>query len=76
MESNRCGLHVQLQQTAFSKYEMALDVCSFVSSSEVALLYLLHALWQPGAMSVSLHRSVGEVHRLMESNRCGLHVQL
>jgi len=42
---------------------MALVVCSFVSSSEVALLYLLHALWQPGALSVSLHRSVGEVHR-------------
>jgi len=42
---------------------MALVVCSFVSSSEVALLYLLHALWQPGALSVCLHRSVGEVHR-------------
>jgi hypothetical protein len=41
---------------------MALVVCSFVSS-EVALLYLLHVLWQPGALCLSLHRSVGEVHR-------------
>ena len=41
---------------------MALVVCSFVSS-EVALLYLLHVLWQPGALFVSLHRSVGEIHR-------------
>jgi hypothetical protein len=76
LESNRCGLHVQLQQTAFSKYEMALDVCLFVSSSEVALLYLLHALWQPGALSVSLHIVLARLIGLMESNRCGLHVQL
>ena len=76
LESNRCGLHVQLQQTAFSKYEMALDVCLFVSSSEVALLYLLHALWQPGALSVSFHIVLARFIGLMESNRCGLHVQL